>query len=113
MGYKLYTVEELLEGNFANELVKVKGIARGIVSKKEKICCYLEDNKNFLPVYGRTGIEIQNAIFKPILSLLKTSSESGLKILIKGIYTSMGYEGHPGTLIIHQVKLKNVSARTD
>lgn len=109
MSYKENTVEELLAGNFVNELVKVRGVAQGIISKHDKICGYLEDNKKFIPIFARTGIEIPPT-FKPILSLLKASSESKLKITIKGIYSSKGDTGHPGDLIIHQVKLKNVSA---
>ncbi|GEM_PF-2939490 len=106
MAYKKYTVDQLLQGYFTDKPVEVRGIPRGTTANDEAIWGYLQYGGNFIQFNGK---HMFPGMPEPTLSLLRASSESGLEVSIRGLYSTKTIQGHPGDLTLHTVDLQNVS----
>src|SRR3989344_3969444 len=105
MNYRDVFIKDLVGDNrFSREgPVKVWGIPRGssIDNHGDTIWGYLQRGEDLLPFNARP---INPGMPAPDICLLRTASETGIEVMMKGIYSPKRIEGYPGELLVHYVR---------
>ena len=108
MEYQPYSVEELLNHDFGDEdvPVEVKGITRGAtIWRDEYVVGYLQSGDKFLEFKGKYFPGTSAGV----LSLLHSSSESGIEATVKGAYVTLQADKfQQGFLKLEEIYLNNV-----